>query len=209
VRLDVRTGQLGIPIRVQQALFGHERGTLPVHMDGAAFIDDWRAVTIQALDLEHLLGHGVILAPWKVQPAVQSAPGIEAPVDSTPLSLAVGDDGRPHVAHPRVVMRHLDHTDRRGQQVAGEFEMRGGYTHADGLEACDGRRHVGKRLLRRLRARAPVVRAFRPQHPAASMRSEFGGHGIAVGERRGLHCFRHDGGIVAMRASPGPRPGTA
>ena len=45
-------------------------------------------------------------------------PRVEAPVDTAPLPLSVGDERGTHVPHPGVVVRHLDHAYYGWQQRA-------------------------------------------------------------------------------------------
>jgi hypothetical protein len=51
-------------------------------VDRAAFVDERRAITGAAFDLEHLLRDLVVLVPGEVETARKAAPGIEAPIDA-------------------------------------------------------------------------------------------------------------------------------
>src|SRR5579862_141954 len=44
----------GVAVAVEQALFRHQRGPLPVDVDGAALVDERRAIALEPLDLEDL-----------------------------------------------------------------------------------------------------------------------------------------------------------
>jgi hypothetical protein len=125
ISFDLGLRESRIAIRIQQALFGDESGTLAVHMNRAAFVDERRAITRAAFDLEHLLRDLVVLVPREVQTAREAAPGVEAPVNAAPRSRLAGDERRSDVAHPGVVVRDLDDPDRRGKQRARVLIERG------------------------------------------------------------------------------------
>src|SRR5208282_2670357 len=82
--LDLGTGEPGIAIRIEQALFGGQTGALPIHVDGAALEHEGRPVAIGTFDLQHLLRDLVIAIPGEVQTAVETAPGVESPIDASP-----------------------------------------------------------------------------------------------------------------------------
>ena len=58
IGLEVRSisslAKPGLRFGIQQTLFGDQCGALAIHMDGAAFVDERRAVSIAAFDLENL-----------------------------------------------------------------------------------------------------------------------------------------------------------
>jgi hypothetical protein len=53
-------------------------------MNRAAFEHERSSVAIVAHDFEHLLRDTIVLVPGKIESAAQAAPGIEAPVGTTP-----------------------------------------------------------------------------------------------------------------------------
>ncbi len=119
--------------------------------------------------------------PRKVQPAIQSAPGIEGPVHGAASAGRVDHEGRPHIAHPGIVVADLEHAYPWIELRAREFVLPGADAHGHRFEPGDGRGDGGKSPLRRPRARAPVVHALGPQHPAAGVAIELGGHPVAIG----------------------------
>jgi len=69
----------------------------------------------RALDLQYLLRDFVVPVPRKIQPALQTTPRIEGPVDAAAPAFAVDDEGRPAVPHPRIVAGQFNHADVRRQ----------------------------------------------------------------------------------------------
>ena len=84
-----RSRHAGIAVRVEQALLGGEAGALPVDVDRTALEHEGGAIAVHALDLEHLSGHLVVAVPGKIQAAVETAPGVEGPVDAPAPAPAV------------------------------------------------------------------------------------------------------------------------
>src|SRR5262249_8174302 len=84
----------------------------------------------------------------------------------------------------------------------------------DGLETCDGARHVDERPLRRACGVAPVVRPLGPEHPGAGVRLPLGGHPEAIGGRGFGEGLRHGAGgdfnkqgpRILAKAAGGARP---
>jgi hypothetical protein len=192
--LDFAALQARVAVGVEHALLGEERGALAVDVQRAAFDDERRAITLEALDLEHLTCHLLILIPGKVQPVRESAPGVEVPVDAAHRALRAGDARGSHVAHPGVVVRHLDEAHPRRQQRARGAIVRRRHADRYRLEAGDGACYLRKGELGGTRGIAPVVGPLRPQQPAARVRRELRRHRKAVrggrtGERAG-HCRR-------------------
>ncbi len=179
--LDLTLIQRWIPIAVEQTLLRNECRAGPVRVNGSPLVDHRGAIAIVPLDLQHLARHQVILVPWEIQPALQATPGVEWPVDASNRAARVDDERRADVAHPAVVMRHLDHSHLFRQQCTCVLEMLARSTHGDGLEFGDSRSDTHERLLRRPCHLTPVVRSFRPEHPATRMRLELAGHPEAVG----------------------------
>src|SRR5688572_2779818 len=200
--LDVRTAHVRISVAVQQALLGDQRRALAIHVDGAAFIDERRAISVTGFDLQHLASHGVVQVPREIQPAVEPAPGIEAPVHTAFHAFLVDHERGADVAHPGVVVGNLDHAPGFGQQAARELEVLRGHAHAHGLEPRDGGSHFRENPLRRLGAVTPVVGPFGPQHPATGVRLELGRHGESVGGRRALQCSGHEGRNCSLCTGP-------
>src|SRR6266704_6913465 len=83
VVLDLLAAQGWITVGIEQAFFGDQYRALAIDMQGAPFIDDGRPVSLAALDLENLARHQLILVPGEVEATVQTAPGIEVPVDTS------------------------------------------------------------------------------------------------------------------------------
>ena len=193
--LDLVLCHAGITIRIQQDLFGDERRAFAIHVNRAALVDDKSAISIVAFDLEDFVGHEIVLVPGKVEPARESSPGVEAPVDTSPFAALIGHERRSYVAHPRIVVGHLDDAHMRRELRACEFEVRSGRADSDRFEPGDGGSHIGEGLLRRQCAQPPVVGPFRPEHPATCMRGVLGGHGKAIGERCGVESSGHVNGL--------------
>ncbi|MNJ63633.1 hypothetical protein D3C77_595490 [compost metagenome] len=147
-------------------------------------------ITLAALHFQDLGGQLLVAVPRCVQAAVEAAPGIEAPVHATHFTLVVDDEGRAGVTHPGVVVADLDHTDvRLVELAAGIFVLASRNRDGYRLEAGNGlgQGHMGS--LRRLAAQAPVVRAFRPDHPYLGLRGPLGGHVETIGTGRGVEGF--------------------
>src|SRR5215475_11994045 len=102
--LDVGALQTWIAVRVEQTFLGDERGALAVDVDGAAFVHQRCAITIETFALEHLARDEIVLVPGEVQSATQAAPGIETPVDAAHLTSAADDAGRADIAHPCIIV---------------------------------------------------------------------------------------------------------
>ena len=118
---------------------------LAVDVDRAALEDERRAVAVGALRSRRPWRQRGRPVPGEVQPAVEAAPGVEAPIDPAPPAPAVDDERRADVADPGVVGRHLDHrAPRSGSSVAGVVELGGRDRHRDRLARArspgDGRR---------------------------------------------------------------------
>ena len=161
-------------------MLGDERRACAVRVDCAAFVDHGCAITITPFDLQHLARDEIVLVPREVQTALQAAPGVELPVDTADRAARVDYEGRPDIAHPAVVVRHLDDADMLRKQRPRVLEVLARDTDGDGLELRDRRGDTHERLLRRPCNLAPIVGALRPEHPAPRMRLELAGHPEAI-----------------------------
>ena len=183
---DLCAVQVRIAVGVEQAFLGGQQRALAVHVNGAAFQHEaGRDVAGATLDAQHLAGHLAVALPGPVQATVEAAPGVEVPVHAAHFAVAVDDEGRAGVAYPGVIAAHLHQADVRlpAQSCAGVLVLRGGHTDAHRLEARNGLGHGAERRLGRLATQAPVVRAFRPEHPGLAVRFPFRRHAKAVGAR--------------------------
>ena len=151
-----------IAIRIREAFFGRDERAFAIHMNGAAFENQRRPVSIGAFDLGHLACHQVVLVPWKVQTAVQATPRIEDPIDGASLTALANHKGRSHVAHPRIVARHLDHSYGIREQRTRIDVLAGRNADRHRLARGDRGCHSSKCCLRRTRAEPPIVGPFRP-----------------------------------------------
>nr|GEW27273.1 hypothetical protein [Tanacetum cinerariifolium] len=172
-----------IAVGIEQTLFCGDERALAVYVDRAAFehevIGD---VAWAAFDFQHFAGDLFIQVPRGVQPAVEAAPGIEAPIDAPYFTVVVDDEGRPGVTHPGVVIADLDDADiRYVQSRTGVVVLGSGYADSDRLEAGDGLGQSDVVVLHRLAAQAPVVRALWPDHPDLRLRRPFGWHVETIG----------------------------
>ena len=178
--LDVRARELGVAVRIEQAFFGGQAGALAVHMNGAALEHEGGPVSVRALDFQYLLRHLLVAVPGEVQTAAKAAPGIEGPIHAAAPAFGIDDESRPAVAYPCIVAGDFDDAHRARQAGPRILELRGRDTHGHRLAARDGGRDGCKHRLRRFGAAAPIIRALRPQHPAARMPFELRGHAEAI-----------------------------
>ena len=143
-------GHTRVTIRVQQALFGNQQGTLPIHVDGSAFQNEIRPIAVETLYLADLLRHSSIEIPREVQATLQPAPGVEVPVDASPTALVIHHDGRPNIAHPCVIAGDFHQPHRRRQLRPGVGILPRGNPHPDGFTGANRRGNRRKGRLRRL-----------------------------------------------------------
>lgn len=123
---------------------------------------------------------------------MESAPGIEVPVDAAHRAVPIDDAGRPNIAHPSVVALETQDADPRLERPPRERVLRRRNAHGHGLETRDRVGDGGERALRRHGLLAPVVAAHGPEHPAATMRLELPGHAKAVGRGSRGDRFAHE-----------------
>ena len=197
VLLDLRAREIGIAVRIEQTLFGSNARALPVHVDRPTLEYQRRAITVEPLDRQHLARHAFIPVPGYVQPAVQAAPGVEAPIDATTLAAVIDDDCRSDIAHPCIIAGDLHHAHALCQLRSRIRELRSRCADFHRLEFRDRCGYGGKRRLRRCRIHSPVVPALRPKQPAAGVRLELAGHveamacwGTSDGSAHGLLATR-------------------
>ena len=100
VCLDLRAFKPRIAVGVEKTLFGDERGSDAVDVDGPAFVDERRTVAIAAFNLEHLECYELILIPRRVQSSLQASPSVEAPVHAAHDAALMDNESRADVAHP-------------------------------------------------------------------------------------------------------------
>ncbi len=196
VSFNLLLGEIRVAVLVEQALGGGHAGAFAVHVDGAPFQDQRRVVAIHAVLFQHLGRHFLVLIPGIVEAALVAAPGVEAPVHPAALAGGVGHHGRAAVAGPAVIAGHLDQGDVGGHHGAGLLHKLGRHPHKDRGGATDGIRDLGEGGLREAAGLTPVVRTERPDHPDGLLVRPLGGHGEAVGGRRGVH------GLDAHRKAP-------
>ncbi len=196
VGFDLLFGQVRVAVFVEQALGGGQAGAFTIDVDGAPFQDQRRIVASHLVLGQHLGCHFLILIPRVVETALVAAPGVEAPIHATALASRVGNDGRAGIAGPAVIAVHFDQSDVSGHDGAGLLHKLGRYPHKDRSRTTDGIGHLGEGLLREATGYAPVVRAKRPDHPDGLLVRPLGGHGEAVGGRRGVN------GLDAHRKAP-------
>jgi len=149
-------------------------------MDGAAFEHEGRPVSIGAFEFQDLVRDFVIAIPGKVQTAAKTAPGIEGPIDTAPPAPGVDDERRPAVAYPRIIAADFDDAHLGRQPGACILELHRRDAHGNRLADGDGGRDRRKHRLCGFGPAAPIVGAFRPQHPTARMPFELRGHAEAV-----------------------------
>ena len=168
---------------VEQAFLGGDQRAFAVDVDRAALEDEVvGAVAGAPFDLEDLACHLVVALPGEVQAAFEATPGVEAPVDAAYIALVVDDEGWAGVADPGIVAADFHYADVAVVEArARVLVLPGAGADGDRLEARDGLGHRGEGRLGRLAAVAPVVRAFRPDHPGLLVGFPFGGHAEAVG----------------------------
>ena len=106
--LDVGARQVGIAIRIEQALLGGQAGSLTVDVNGAALEHERRAIAIRSLRSPALSARPHRRDPREIQTAGEPAPGIEGPIDAAPPPRGVDHEGRSAVAHPGIVAGHFD-----------------------------------------------------------------------------------------------------
>ena len=188
---DLLARQRRVAIRVQQALFGSEACAFTIYMNRAAFEDQRRFVGLVAFKFDHLRGDLRVQIPVWVEAAFVATPSVELPVDATPLTVGVGDEGRANVAHPGVVAVEFDDLDACWQQSARTLKLRPAYTHPQRLSRSDRSSHLSVSLLRRAALLSPRVTAVRPEHPGGLVRGELGRHREAVGCRRAAQGIGH------------------
>ena len=175
--------------RGKQALVGHDEGALAVDGDGAALEDHVvGTIATAARELSHLKGDLLVLVPREIEAVNKATVGVEVPVVSALLALAVDDVGGGGVTEPGVVGGHLDNGDvlvfLEDGLAVGVVGLVG--AHGDRGELGDGASDGGILLLSRLGAVGPGVGAVGPAHPNAILRGELSGHKEAVGLGGGL-----------------------
>jgi hypothetical protein len=178
--LYVGASEVWIAVGIQQTLFGGKTSALPIHMNRAALQNEGRPVAIRGFELEHLVRDLIVAIPRKVQSALKAAPGVECPIDTPAPTLGIDDECGPDIPHPGIVTRELEHANFARQSGSGVLKLRCGNPYRDRLTSDNSCCHRRKDSLRRLSALAPVVGTFRPQHPAAAVPFELGGHAEAV-----------------------------
>ena len=196
VSFDLLFGQVRVAVFVEQALGGGQAGAFAIDMDGAPFQNQRRVVASHAVLGQHLGSDLFILIPRVVETALVAAPGVEAPIHPTALAGSVGDNGGAGIAGPAVIAVHFNQSDVGGHDGAGLLHKLGRHPHKDRGGLPNGIRHLGEGGLREATGLTPVVRAKRPDHPDGLLVCPLGGHGEAVGGRRGVN------GLDAHRKAP-------
>src|SRR5208283_2679950 len=88
-----------VAVRVQQALFGRQHGSLSVDVDRAALEHYRSAVARGAFDLEDLSRYAFVAVPREVQALLETAPGVEAPIHAAPPAVLIDEETRACVPH--------------------------------------------------------------------------------------------------------------
>ena len=205
-RFDAFATEPGIAIRIEQTLLRHEQSARTVAVDGPTLAHHGRAIASESFDLEYFARDLLVAIPGRIQTAVETTPGIEAPIYATYLAPTIEDAGRPDVAHPRIIARELDDADRRIEHraCAGVRRRRGADRHR--FETSDRARDGREGALRRTRLVPPVVGALGPQHPATAVRLEFARHPETVRQRRGSQGHGHERHSSEALGAPAMRP---
>ncbi|MNO64267.1 hypothetical protein D3C76_549930 [compost metagenome] len=190
-RLDLFAAQVRVAVAVEQAFLGGDHGAFAVHVDRATFQHEALGlVALAALHFQYLGGQFLVTVPGRVEAALETAPGIEAPVHTAHFAVVVDDEGWAGIAHPGIVIADFHHADVRQVELAtGVFVLASGNPHGHRLEAGDGLGQRHMRSLRRFATQAPVVRTLRPDHPDLGLRRPFSGHMEAVGTGGGVEGF--------------------
>ena len=97
-------------------------------------------------DIAVPLGEGATGGLVPVPAGELLAPGVEAEVDAGPTTRAVQGEGRPAVAHPRVVERELHQLDGPGEHGPGLGGGTVGHHHGHRFEGGDGVGDLGEVL---------------------------------------------------------------
>src|ERR1700730_13717431 len=121
---NLLAAQAGVAVGIEQALLGNQHCAFAVDMQGAAFVDDGCPVALAGFDLENLARNQVVLVPRKIEAAVQTAPGVEMPIDSSHGAARVDYKCRPDIPHPAIIMSELDDAYVLVQQGARNSVMR-------------------------------------------------------------------------------------
>jgi hypothetical protein len=184
VPLDLLPGEVGVPVRVQQALRRRQRGALAVDIERAALHHQRRLVAVDSLQLRDLLAEEVVVAPREEQSAAQAAPRVESPVHGAKTPGAVDDERRPAVTHPGIVRRGLDDAHVRRQPGTRVAPLPAGGDHGHGLARGDRLGQPHPRGLRGLAPVAPGVGAFGPDQVAPVVPLPLGRHAVTVATGR-------------------------
>jgi hypothetical protein len=144
-RLDLLAAEIGISVRVEQALLAGQQGALAVDVNGAAFEHQGHRATRQVQMLQYGAGDRRVL----VVGLIPAAPAVEAPIDAFDAASAVDDEARAGIAGPGIVVGHGQAGDARTAFERRLGDVVGIGDHGDGLEAGDGARDLGVGLLRR------------------------------------------------------------
>ncbi len=101
---------------------------------------------------------------------------------------SIGDEARPHVAQPTIVMRERELIN----PLAGQQRYLGNVLRldddGDGLELRDSTGQFGNRVARTIEMLAPGLGPAWPSHPATRMRGPLSWHEKAIIERTWLSC---------------------
>ncbi|MCY1242620.1 hypothetical protein D9M72_555910 [compost metagenome] len=173
-------GRSGVASRVQLHRLCHQHGSLAVHLDAAAFINERGGYVPGAGPAGDFRPDQRVFVP--AGPFLP-APAVEHPVDGAEAPVAVEDEGGADVPHPRIVQVRGEHLDGGIQVARGCADVVGGHHHGDRLEldggVGDGGPH-GPRGVCLLGGVAEGVAACGEGHPDALLRSRLGGHAPAA-----------------------------
>jgi len=179
ILLDLRLGELGIAIRVQQNRGGGQERACAIGVDGAALQHDARTEDIETEQLGDPLGDGIVIVVKPVLVAV----GVVTPVDDGEI-VAAGDEDGAVIAAPGFIGRDAMIEDVRlvfTDGAAGDgFDGVVADINMDRLvrgEGADDLAECGKNLVVAIRETDAIGPG--PTEPRGRVGSPFGGHAVA------------------------------
>src|SRR6185503_855874 len=187
--LDVDARQLGVPIRVQEALLRRQQRALAVDLDRAALEHDARLrVPRHAERLGHLSPDLAV----EVERRVLAAPGVVVEIDGEPrlLRRPARHEDRAVIAGPSIVRREPVQAQALGSDGLGEqladMALVIGAEHVDinGLALGERSDELDHRGLDAFEHARPAIAIVRPREPRRFVRCPFGGLAVAASARR-------------------------